>query len=49
MEPLFRDTTLAPLAFAIGRGWALLLLSLIVYAVVLAVAVVIRRRSGAPG
>jgi hypothetical protein len=63
LERLFRDTTLAPLAFAMVLGLALfvlavsiagfittaLLLSLIVFALVLAVARVVRRRSGAPG
>jgi hypothetical protein len=63
LERLFRDTTLAPLAFAIVLGWALfvlavsiagfitaaLLLSLIVFALVLGLARVVRRRSGAPG
>jgi hypothetical protein len=63
LERLFRDTTLAPLAFALVLGWALfvvaasiagfftpgLLLSLIVFALVLGVARVVRRRSGAPG
>ena len=63
LERLFRDTILAPLAFAIVLGWALfvlaasiagfittaLLLSLIVFALVVAVARAVRRRSGAPG